>query len=114
MAIIERPSTVPAIAGGDVPQFVTPASSYGVFRRPVTTTGWRSWLFTVDHKKIGIMYGAAALFFLIIGGSEALLIRAQLWAPRGTLLSAASDPRSPLFEAWVSVAQAAGEQPEAR
>ena len=34
-----------------------PASSYGVFRRPVTTTGWRSWVFTVDHKKLGIMYG---------------------------------------------------------
>ena len=50
--------------------------------------GWRSWLTTVDHKKIGIMYGAAALFFFLIGGSEALLIRAQLWAPRGKLLSA--------------------------
>ena len=28
------------------------------------------------------MYGAAALFFFLIGGFEALLIRAQLWAPR--------------------------------
>ena len=34
------------------------------------------------------MYGAAALFFLLIGGFEALLIRLQLWAPAGTLLSA--------------------------
>ena len=59
----------------------------GVFTRP-RPTGWRSWLTTVDHKKIGIMYGASAIFFFIIGGVEALLIRAQLWAPRGTLLTA--------------------------
>ncbi len=88
MAIIERPSTVPALPGGDLPQFVTPASSYGVFRRPVTTTGWRSWLFTVDHKKIGIMYGTAAVFFFLVGGIEALLIRTQLAAPDNTVLSA--------------------------
>ena len=50
----------------------------GVFARPRTTTGWRSWVTTVDHKKIGIMYGAAALFFFLIGGVEALLIRVQL------------------------------------
>jgi cytochrome c oxidase subunit 1 len=60
----------------------------GVFERPKAKRGWRSWVTTVDHKKIGIMYGAAALFFLLVAGSEALLIRAQLWSPRGTLLSA--------------------------
>jgi cytochrome c oxidase subunit 1 len=59
-----------------------------VFARPRSSTGWRSWLTTVDHKKIGIMYGAVSIFFFIIGGVEALLIRAQLWAPRGTLLTA--------------------------
>ena len=88
MAIIERPSTVPALAGGDAPQFVTPSSAYGVFRRPVTTTGWRSWLFTVDHKKLGIMYGVSAMFFFLVGGVEALLIRTQLAAPDNTVLSA--------------------------
>ena len=87
MAIIEQPSTVPALAGG-APQFVTPSSSYGVFRRPVSSTGWRSWLFTVDHKKLGLMYGGAAMFFFLVGGVEALLIRTQLAAPDNTLLSA--------------------------
>jgi cytochrome c oxidase subunit 1 len=87
MAIIERPSSVPALAGG-APQFVTPSSSYGVFRRPVSSTGWRSWLFTVDHKKLGLMYGGAAMFFFLVGGVEALLIRTQLAAPDNTLLSA--------------------------
>jgi len=61
----------------------------GVFARPSSsTTGWRSWVTTVDHKKIGIMYGAAALFFFLIGGIEALLIRLQLATPEGKLLSA--------------------------
>ena len=31
---------------------------------PCHTTGWRSWVFTVDHKKLGIMYGVAAMFVL--------------------------------------------------
>ena len=38
-------------------------------------------LTTVDHKKIGIIYGVMALFFLIVGGIEALVIRAQLAVP---------------------------------
>ena len=82
MALIEKPAptTVPAVA--------TPSSSYGVFRRPVESTGWKSWLFTIDHKKLGIMYGAVALFFFLVGGLEALLIRLQLAGPDGTILSA--------------------------
>ncbi|MEY4229885.1 MAG: hypothetical protein RLZZ362_734 [Actinomycetota bacterium] len=89
MAIIERPSTTPAVAGAGGPvAVVTPAQAYGVLRRPVTTTGWRSWLFTVDHKKLGIMYGVTAMFFFLVGGIEALLIRAQLAGPEGTVLSA--------------------------
>ena len=59
-----------------------------MFRRPVHTTGWRSWVFTIDHKKLGIMYGVTAMFFFIVGGIEALLIRAQLAGPNGTILSA--------------------------
>ena len=51
-------------------------------------TGWKSWLFTVDHKKIGIMYGAAAMSFFVVGGIEALLIRLQLAQPNGAILSA--------------------------
>src|SRR5215213_510092 len=59
----------------------------GVFRRPTTSIGWRSWITTVDHKKIGIMYGATALAFFAIGGLEALLIRAQLAQPNGQVLT---------------------------
>jgi cytochrome c oxidase subunit 1 len=60
----------------------------GIFERPTTAHGWRAWVSTVDHKKIGIMYGVVSLFFLFVGGFEALLIRAQLASPKGTLLSA--------------------------
>lgn len=59
----------------------------GVFKRPSSTSGWRSWLTTVDHKKIGIMYGASALTFFGVGGLEALLIRAQLAQPEGQVLT---------------------------
>jgi cytochrome c oxidase subunit 1 len=85
MAITEPSASPLALPSGDTDSAVTPG---GIFARPTSDTGWRSWVTTVDHKKIGIMYGAAALVFLMIGGFEALLIRVQLWAPRGTLLSA--------------------------
>ena len=91
MSIIERPSSVPALAGGpSAPTFVGPATTMGVFRRPVSTTGWKSWLFTVDHKKLGIMYGVTAMFFFLVGGVEALLIRTQLAQPDNTVLSAST------------------------
>ena len=45
------------------------SSPMGVFARPTSSqTGWKSWLTTVDHKKIGIMYGAASLLFFFVGG----------------------------------------------
>ena len=56
--------------------------------RPTAKTGLLMWLTTVDHKKIGFLYGAFALFFLLVGGVEALLIRAQLMFPNGSVLTA--------------------------
>jgi cytochrome c oxidase subunit I len=61
----------------------------GVLRRPSATHGFWSWFTTVDHKKIGILYGITAFVFFLVGGTEALLIRAQLAQPDGTLLNAA-------------------------
>ncbi len=37
-------------------------------------TGLWSWITTVDHKRIGIMYGLTAFLFFLIGGLEALVI----------------------------------------
>jgi cytochrome c oxidase subunit I len=60
----------------------------GAFTRPQGSTGWKSWLFTVDHKRIGIMYGAAGIIFFVIGGIYALFIRLQLARPELSILSA--------------------------
>ena len=60
-----------------------------VFKRPSSTEGIWSWITTVDHKKIGIMYGYAAFFFLLLGGLEALILRIQLAKPDNDFLSAA-------------------------
>ena len=54
----------------------------------IKETGIVSWLTTVDHKRIGIMYAVASLFFLILGGGEALLMRTQLALPNNGLISA--------------------------
>ncbi|MCB0996469.1 MAG: cytochrome c oxidase subunit I [Acidimicrobiales bacterium] len=60
----------------------------GVLTRPKEKGTWKDWLFTVDHKKIGIMYGAAGLVFFVIAGIQALFIRLQLATPNGKVLSA--------------------------
>jgi cytochrome c oxidase subunit 1 len=49
-------------------------------------SGIWDWLTTVDHKKIGIMYGVTAFGFFLLGGIEALLIRIQLAAPNQSFL----------------------------
>ena len=45
-----------------------------------------SWIATVDHKRIGILYGVSAFVFFVIGGVEALLLRVQLAQPDGAFL----------------------------
>ena len=65
----------------------TPATS-GLFRRPMAETGWTSWLTTVDHKKIGILYFFTVLFFFFLGGTEATLVRFQLASAEADVLSA--------------------------
>ncbi len=61
--------------------------------RPVDAAvnmGWTAhaheWATTVDHKKIGIMYVVMSIVFLVIGGSEAILMRWQLFYPRAKVL----------------------------
>src|SRR5215218_4314887 len=51
-------------------------------------SGIWGWLTTVDHKRIGVLYLYTALSFFIIGGLEAVIIRAQLQGPNGRLVSA--------------------------
>jgi cytochrome c oxidase subunit 1 len=51
-------------------------------------TGLWSWITTVDHKRIGILYGATAFLFFLIGGLEALFMRIQLMKPDNNFVSA--------------------------
>ena len=58
---------------------------------PATTaenTGIWSWITTTDHKKIGTLYLWTALFFFLVGGFEAVLIRTQLMKPNMGFVSA--------------------------
>jgi len=50
-------------------------------------TSVRSWLFTHDHKRIGVMYLATVGVFFILGGIYALLIRIQLLSPESRFVS---------------------------
>jgi cytochrome c oxidase subunit I len=65
-----------------------PVADPGPLRRPRATTGFWSWFTTVDHKRIGILYGVTSFVFFLIGGIEALLIRVQLAVPNNEFLSA--------------------------
>src|ERR1700720_3899524 len=46
-----------------------------------------NWTVTVDHKKLGGLYILYALFFLVIGGIEATIMRIQLIVPHKHLVS---------------------------
>src|SRR3954471_10016635 len=74
----------PAVAE---PAIVAPEEP-ALLRRPRNTTGPASWFTTIDHKKIGILYGVSSFIFFLVGGAEALLIRVQLAQPNGRILSA--------------------------
>src|SRR5882724_9569670 len=61
-----------------MPGVKTEAAPYGVW----------SWITTVDHKRIGILYGVTAFIFFLMGGIEALIMRTQLARPDNNLVSA--------------------------
>jgi cytochrome c oxidase subunit 1 len=53
-----------------------------------TQHGILSWIATVDHKRIGVLYGVSAFIFFCVGGLEALLMRIQLIGPDAGVLTA--------------------------
>src|SRR5215470_7076086 len=62
-----------------VVQEITPASSL--------TARLHRLVVTVDHKQLGLMYIATALLFLLVAGSMAAVIRAQLAVPNNSLIA---------------------------
>ena len=57
--------------------------------------GLKSWLLTVDHKRIALLYLMSITLFFFIGGFFALLIRLELLTPAGELVQ--SDTYNKLF-----------------
>ncbi len=58
----------------------TPEPSYLVNKR-----GLGSWLYTLDHKRIGVMYLIGIVISFLLGGVFALLVRAELFLPGAQL-----------------------------
>ena len=48
---------------------------------------WRSWLLTLDHKRIGILYVISITLLFGIGGAAAAMIRLDLLTPHSQLVS---------------------------
>ena len=80
-----RPGDVAGIAPG---QEAGPVDNYLTWTR-----GFLSWILTLDHKRIGLMYLLGVLVSFFVGGLFALLVRTQLLIPEGAIL----EPDMPVF-----------------
>jgi cytochrome c oxidase subunit I len=50
--------------------------------------GWKSWLLTTDHKRVGLLFLMSITLFFFLGGAFATLIRLELMTPAGDLFQA--------------------------
>jgi cytochrome c oxidase subunit I len=57
--------------------------------------GWKSWLFTTDHKRIAVLYLISISIMFALGGVFAGLIRLELLTPQGDLFN--SDTYNKIF-----------------
>src|SRR5438552_4678159 len=48
----------------------------------------KSWLLTIDHKRIAVLYMLGVTFFFLLGGAAAVLMRLELMTPAGDLVQA--------------------------
>ncbi|WP_203980561.1 cbb3-type cytochrome c oxidase subunit I, partial [Micromonospora phaseoli] len=60
----------------------------GPLRKPIPGASLIRFLGTTDHKQIGLLYLLTSFAFFVLGGIEAMLIRAELARPGLQLLSA--------------------------
>ena len=63
------------------------ASIASALSRPKYPVGIWNWATTIDHKKIGALYGITAFIFFLMGGLEALIMRAQLARPEHAMVT---------------------------
>lgn len=65
--------------------------------------GLWSWLTTLDHKRIGLLYFGTVMLFFLIGGILALAIRTELFAVGPTIMTAESYTRVMTYHGAVMV-----------
>ncbi|MEM1226663.1 MAG: cbb3-type cytochrome c oxidase subunit I [Planctomycetota bacterium] len=75
-------STIPASATSRDPGYPTSRENY-----LTNSSGVLSWLFTLDHKRIGLMYLIGVVTAFAVGGLLALAIRLHLLSPEGWMFS---------------------------
>jgi cytochrome c oxidase subunit I len=56
----------------------------------ISTRGLKSWLFTLDHKRIGLMYLFMVSLAFMVGGIFALLVRIELMSAGPTIVNGAT------------------------
>ena len=64
------------------------AETTSFLRRPRSTDGLLGMDLTIDHKKLGILYGVTAFVFFLIGGSRRCSSACSWPQPNGQILSA--------------------------
>lgn len=52
------------------------------------TPFWKTWFFTLDHKRLGVMYLIAVSVFFLVGGLLSILIRTEHLTPSQTIINA--------------------------
>ncbi len=73
---------------GIAPAHVPPGNALGKENYLNHDRGLLSWLFTLDHKRIGVLYLVSILTAFLLGGIFALLIRTELLYPGKQLMDA--------------------------
>lgn len=71
-----------------VPQTTAPAHEIDHSNYLKAGRGFKSWFFTLDHKRIGLMYLLGITITFFVAGAMAVLLRTELAAPGQTLFNA--------------------------
>jgi cytochrome c oxidase subunit 1 len=82
-----HPHSAGPASGGFAP---VPSATATIRRAPVNylnaAYSLRSWLLTLDHKRIGLLYLIGVTFFFFVGGVAATVLRLELMTPGGDVL----------------------------
>ncbi|MES2857275.1 MAG: cbb3-type cytochrome c oxidase subunit I, partial [Bdellovibrionota bacterium] len=65
--------------------------------------GLWSWLTSLDHKRIGVMYFITVMLFFLIGGIFALAIRTELFHTGSTIMTAETYTKTMTYHGAVMV-----------